>query len=307
MKKYFCVLLATVLLFLTGCMKAPERNNKIIATSFYPVYIFTLNIVDGAEGLEVKCMAEQSTGCLHDYTLTARDARLLNDASAFVINGAGMEAFVEDLYETVEQLPVVDSSTGIDILCGDGEAAHTHDEDDLHGHNHAHSENSHIWMSVANAKKQVVNITNGLTHIFPEYKELFEKNKDEYLKRLSSLDKEVISAKAELQGQKVMTFHTAYDYLAKDLGIEIVRCVESDHGGEPSARELAELCDEINKEGINALITEPQYSGSAMGILAEETNASVYILNPVISGNEQKSAYEDIMLENLQIIKKAVK
>ena len=102
-------------------------------------------------------MAEQNIGCLHDYTLTSEDVRLLNDADAFVINGAGMEAFIEDAYKNVESLFVVDSSTGIELICDEtshNEEEHSHEED----HSHNHSVNAHIWLSIENAKKQIENI-----------------------------------------------------------------------------------------------------------------------------------------------------
>ena len=61
-------------------------------------------------------MAEQNTGCLHDYQLLSRDARLISDADVFIINGAGMETFLEDVYLSVEDLTVIDSSENVDLL-----------------------------------------------------------------------------------------------------------------------------------------------------------------------------------------------
>lgn len=306
MKKFLGVFLAFTLLFLSGCTSKPKEDGKVIAASFYPVYIFTLNIVDGVEDLQVQCMAEQNTGCLHDYTITARDAKLLNDADVFVINGAGMEGFVEELYGTVDTLSVIDSSEGIELIC-DGEHEHHGGEEEDSSHGHSHEENSHIWMSVSNAKKQIINIKNGLVKAFPEYKTEFENNCQLYLERLEPLESEIARACVNVTGKKVVTFHAAYEYLAADLGMEIVDCIESDDGGEPSAKALAHLCDEIRETDVAALITEPQYSGSSVGVLSDETGVSVYTLDPITSGAVEKNAYESIMSENLKLIEKAVK
>jgi zinc transport system substrate-binding protein len=164
LKKFLAIFLVASILILSGCGTADIKKDKekLIAVSFYPVYIFTINLTDGLEDLRVECMAEQSVGCLHDYSLTSKDARLLSDAEVFIINGAGMEGFVDGLDETVENLEIIDSSAGIEFLCESG--GHSVDVEDnhshSHSHNHAHSENSHIWMSVENAKKQVQNIKN---------------------------------------------------------------------------------------------------------------------------------------------------
>ena len=132
---------------MSGCGAiSVQKSNNLIVTSLYPIYVFTLNIVDGVEGVELKCMAEQNTGCLHDYTLTAGDAKLLSDCSVFVVNGAGMEGFLEDVESLSEDARIIDSSEGVALIC-----AH-HDESDEHAegeHHHAHAENSHIHKRIA--------------------------------------------------------------------------------------------------------------------------------------------------------------
>ena len=107
--------------------------------------------------------------------------------------------------------------------------------------------------------------------------------------------------------KKVITFHKAYDYLAMDLGFQVVACIESDEGGEPSAKKLAELTKHIKEDEICALFIEPQYTGSAAEILKNETDINIYIINPVTSGEASLTAYEDIMKENYELILKAVK
>ncbi len=303
MKKITAILLCVALLILSGCTAVPPaKNGKVIAVSFYPVYIFTLNLLNGIEGVEVKCMAEQSVGCLHDYSVTAKDAKLVSDCEAFVINGAGMESFIEDLYSTVENLRVIDSSESVELLC-----SHHHHEEESDGHSHNHAENSHIWMSVDNAMKQVENISKGLTDIFPQYKAEIKENEALYVKRLGELKAEIQSTKAQVQGQSIVSFHDAYAYLAEDLGFHISATVESDDGGEPSAKKLAQLSDEILENNIKSLFIEPQYEGNAANILANETGAEIYVLNPVINGENSLTAYEDVMRQNIQTILKAVK
>lgn len=307
MKKFVAILLVCLLVFLSGCnVNTEDENSKdIIVTSFYPVYIFTLNLVNGIDEVEVCRMAEHNTGCLHDYSLTAKDAKLLNDAKVLVINGAGMELFVEDLYKTVENLFVVDSSLNIEFIYNDG---HDHEENSSHEneHDHNHTVNSHIWLSVKNAKKQVLNIKNGLIKAYPQYETQINSNYADYFERLDSLDKQLADVYSALEGKKVVTFHRAYDYMAADAGFEIVDCIESDDGNEPSPKKLSHLCDEMRSQNITKIFTEPYYSGSAADILASEIGSKVYVLNPVLTGEAKLTAYEDIMLENYKIICEAV-
>ena len=300
-----CVVLALTLLIFSGCAgNTPEaQEGKVtVLASFYPVYIFTLNLLNGIEEINVECMAEQSVGCLHDYTLTAKDARLLSDAQVLVINGAGMEGFLEDAFQSVENLNVIDSSLNIELICNE---EHNHEEE--HNEHHHHHENSHIWFSVENAKKQVENIKNGLVKELPQYENQIEDNFKDYIARLNALEEERKRIFHSSNSINIISFHGAFEYLAEDVGVNISAFIESDEGYEPSARELASLSEKIKNENIKALFVAPDYSGSAAEILKREANAEIYVINPIISGEEVLTAYEDIMKENYQIILKAVK
>lgn len=308
MKRAVAILLIISLLFLCACSAEPEDGETVIAASFYPVYIFTKNLLDGVDGVSVRRLAENHVGCLHDYTLLASDARLLADSAALVINGAGMESFIEDAYKNNEELFIIDSSIGIELIseCGEHEEheGHSHEEHSHEGH--SHEVNSHIWMSVDNAVIQVENIAKALCEIFPENAQKITYNKDVYLGRLKMLKAELIHDSFSLRNTPIISFHEAYAYMAKELSLDIVESIESDEGGEPTATELAELTGVINEKGVKALFTETYYKGSAANILSFETGVPVYTLNPVTSGEDSLTAYEDIMRENLSVLLKAV-
>ena len=303
MKRFICVLLVVSILCLNACTSnAPRTDDKItVAASFYPVYIFTVNLLNGIEEINVECMAEQSVGCLHDYTLTARDAKLLNDAQVLVINGAGMESFLEDALRSIRNLNVIDSSVSIHTICK--EEHHPEEKSD----DHHHHENSHIWLSLANARVQVGNIRNELIKEFPQYENEIEDNYSDYIERLDALEEKREKIALQTNRVNIISFHGSYEYLAEDVGLKICHTIESDEGYEPSAKEIANLSNRIKNENIKALFVSPDYSGSAAEILKRETNTDIYVINPIISGEDVLTAYEDIMEENYKMILKAVK
>jgi Trk K+ transport system NAD-binding subunit len=78
----------------------------------------------------------------------------------------------------------------------------------------------------------------------------------------------------------------------------------SDSGFEVTVLDEKEsVVEEIKNQGIEALFIEPEYEGSSADILSNETGVMVYTLNPVLNGEKNKTAYEDIMRSNLEIIK----
>lgn len=303
LKRAVAILLIISLLFLCACSREPNGDETVITASFYPVYIFTKNLLDGVDGVSVRRLAENHVGCLHDYTLLASDARLLADSAALVINGAGMESFIEDAYKNNEELFIIDSSVGIELIS----ECEEHEGHEEHSHEgHSHEVNSHIWMSVDNAVLQVENIAASLCEIFPESAQKIMHNRDVYSGRLKMLKAELIRDGFSLRNTPIISFHEAYAYMAKELSLNIVESIESDEGGEPTAAELAELTGVINEKGVKALFTETYYKGSVANILSFETGIPVYTLNPVTNGEDSLTAYEDIMRENLSVLLKAV-
>ena len=308
MKKILSSVLVLILIISAccSCTTPPIQNDNILlVTSFYPIYIFTLNIVNGIDEINVSCMAEQNTGCLHDYQILSRDAKLIADADVFIINGAGMETFLEDVYMSNENLRVIDSSEGVALIENCDEHHENHNEESHHDHNH--SVNSHIWMSPENAKIQVKNIAESLKSFYPQYKDTIEENEKNYINRLTVLNEELTEKTKAIKNENIITFHESYDYLASEYSFNVIATVESHEGGEPSAKGLAELIDIIEEHNVNVLFTEPDYKGSSATILSSETGAEICTLNPVIRGEQTLTAYEDIMRENIEIILKAVK
>ena len=114
-----------------------------VVTSFYPMYIATLNIVDGVKGVRLENLSEPQTGCLHDFQLTPEDMKLLSTADVFVINGGGIESFMSDVAKAYPKLDVVEACEDVVLLSDDeSDSDHDHDHDadteSDSGHEHDH-------------------------------------------------------------------------------------------------------------------------------------------------------------------------
>lgn len=309
MKKLYRIIKILTVTFLcaslfAGCTQTPKSDKKKIVTSFYPVYLFTSNLTRGIDEIEVENMTEQNTGCLHDYQLLSGDMKMLGEASALVVNGAGMESFLDKITEQLPDLEIITAAENVQLL----EEEHCHEEHDHEHEGHHHGANAHVWLSVPNVINEVEHIAGELCRIFPHHESVIVENRDDYVERLKCADNEIREILSPVNGAKVLSFHEAYDYFAEEYGIVISGAIEADDGGEPGTRELIETIELIRNENIKALFTEPGYKGSAAGILSRETGAGIYELNPVTSFSDSGdlSAYEEIMIENAKIIRKAV-
>lgn len=290
MKKFLAALLAAMLLPL-GAMA------ETIVTSFYPIYIFALNLTEGVEGMEVRNLTTPDTGCLHDYQLQTGDMKKLATADAFLINGAGMESYLAGVMEAFPQLPVVDASVGIELLC-------TQEHD--HDHEHDHSEtNAHVWLDAENAQIMVRNLAQGLMAACPDKAEAIAANRDAYLTRLAALDEEITAALAELPRKDIVTFHEAFPYFANAYGLNVAAVVNREPSDSLSPARLAELVKLVRSLEVPPLFVEPQYEDMAAQTLARETGAKLYTLDPAVTGPEQNvplTYYEDVMRANVQVL-----
>ena len=291
----FCLLIALCLL-LTGCggtntAGGGKDGSFHIVTSFYPMYIATLNITQGIDGVTVTNMTKPQTGCLHDYQLMTEDMKTLEKADAFVINGAGMESFLDKVIKQQKSLKVIDASKGIDLL-KDGD-----------------EENPHVWLSVTDAIAQVKNIAEQLKAADPKHADAYEKNAAAYIKKLEALKAEMHAELDTVPNKDIVTFHEAFPYFAKEFGLNIISVVEREPGTEPTPAELQETIEQVKALPVKVLFTEPQYSPSAAETIARETGAKIYTLDPIVTGeaNEQAlNAYIDTMKKNMETLKTAL-
>ena len=295
--KILSLLLLVLSVALVGCGGADKGAEKKsaepfrIVTSFYPMYVATINITDGVDGVEVYNMTKPQTGCLHDYQLMTEDMKTLEKADAFVINGAGMEDFMDKVTEQQKKLKVIDASRGIELI---------HDDE---------GDNPHVWLSVTDEIAQVRNIADQLKEADPAHADKYEKNAAAYIEKLTALKNEMHAALDNVPHKDIVTFHEAFPYFAKEFNLNIIGVVEREPGTEPTPTELQETIEQVNALPTKVLFTEPQYSPAAAETIARETGAKIYTLDPVVTGeatSTAKDAYIDTMKKNMKVLQEAL-
>ncbi len=296
MKKILMILTLCAMVVVAGCGGVSEKKEDKfhIVTSFYPMYIDAANIAQGVEGVEVINMTKPQTGCLHDYQLTTEDMKTLEKADVFIINGIGMESFMEKAMEAQKGLKVIDASKSdkINVIMNGDEP------------------NPHVWMSVTYSIAQVKAITSQLCEIDPAHEKEYKKNALDYVMKLEKLREDMHMELDTLPNKDIVTFHEAFPYFAKEFKLHIVAVIEREPGTEPTPKELEDTIGIVSKLPVKALFTEPQYSPAAAETIARETGAHVYILDPVVTGeaNEKaRDAYIDSMKKNMEVLREALK
>ncbi len=342
-KAVFMICLLAIAFGLTAMIVAfTEKKEKedgfLCVTSFYPVQLLAEAVSEGAAGVTVRNLTENHSGCIHDYTLTTRDMRLLSEAELFLINGGEMELFLEKAATEYKDLEIVDTSEGYAFLEGvghnhdhgtghDAEEAYEHEEhaevctdpthahgenDGDNAHGHSHALNAHIWMDIDGYLLQLSRVEETFVRLDPAQESLYRANAQSCREELIKLKDEYDVVKTELTGEETVVFHEGFVYLLQMLGMETVHCLSMDADTQIAAGEAAEIMEECKLHGITLLFAEEGYAATVNDTFAKELSGEVVVLDPVTGYPEETSTgksgislYCESMRTNLERIKSA--
>jgi manganese/iron transport system substrate-binding protein len=212
----------------------------------------------------------------HTYEPPPSQIAKLSQAKLVVMNGLDLEAGLEKvIHENVSSsATVLELAAGLPTL----------------------EDNPHLWLDVQNGMTYVERIRDALVSIDPANADIYGTNADTYLAELRTLDQEVAAAVESIppENRKLVTFHDAYPYLAQRYGLQIVGFVVESPGKEPSAKEVVDLTQAIEDEGVPAVFTEPQFSARVLELAADDAGVEVCTLYSDAFSDDVQS-YVDLM------------
>lgn len=289
MKKKTLIILAIILIVVllvplgAGKSKNQNKDDKLnILTTFYPVYLFTQNVTEGTD-VVVKSLDVESAGCLHGYQLTTGNMKDIETSDVIIINGAEMEkTFIYDIKELYPNKTIIDTSSGVELI-------NSKFEDEV---------NSHIWLSVINAKIQVNNIAKELSKYDEENAYVYTENANKYISKLDELiesyDKQTIN---------VVAMHDSISYFARDLGLNVIDIIQNDEEDTPTQKRITEIVNNMKENNVKAILMENTYSDRLASLLANETGAKIYYFDSITNGNGDMTEYIEKIQKNYDMIK----
>lgn len=311
-----------------------EKEKFTVVTSFYPMYIATLNIVDGADDVTLENLSEPQTGCLHDFQLTPEDMKLLSTADLFVINGGGIESFMSDVAKTYPDLTVTEACKDVQQLIDEDEEdidGHEHEDSDDHSHDHVSDsgnsgdndkkdthdhdesedghdhgdENAHAWMSVSRYRTMVSTIAEALSKADPSNAAIYNSNAKEYDQKLAELEQEENKIKEKTNGKDIIIFHEAYEYVADDFGMNVRYLMDLDEERAVSAGEVSDVIAAVKNDGVSVILAEELYGKDLGDTVSRETDVKMVYIDPLNRGDYDKNSYIEGMEKNFKLIEGA--
>ncbi|MBM3863877.1 MAG: ABC transporter substrate-binding protein [Verrucomicrobia bacterium] len=281
-----------------------------IVTSFLPIQSHTLAIA--GQNAEVVQLLGKDAGP-HDFQLSPSDVKKLAEADLFIINGAGIEDWLDDLVKKSgnKDLVIVDTSKGVDLVESPEEVAiaggHGHHHHHGHNHHHHHGDggNPHIWLDPVIAQKQAANIVAALQKADPANAAAYAENGEAYAAELEALDAEYRATLAPLPTKNLVSFHDAFPYLSARYGLNYLGAIAEFPEKDPTPRQLASLADKIRELKVGVIFAETGYARGLLAKIAKETGAKVSSLDTLEVGQGGAKAYLERMRKNLSSLQRA--
>jgi ABC-type Zn uptake system ZnuABC Zn-binding protein ZnuA len=203
---------------------------------------------------------------VHTFEPTPSDIRTVSAARLIVMNGLGLDDWLRDTITNAAaaDVPLVELGVdlpGVELLPGEDPG----------------TQNPHLWMAVPYAIGYVDRIEAALVAADASHAAVFARQAEHYRQRLQALDARVREEIGTIPAadRKLVTFHDAFPYFAREYGLEIVGVAVDAPGQDPSAGEIAALIDAIRTSGVKAIFSENQFPTRVVDQIAAETGATV--------------------------------
>jgi ABC-type Zn uptake system ZnuABC Zn-binding protein ZnuA len=258
----------------------PSATLRVVATT---TQVTALTKVVGGDKIELVGLLKANIDP-HEYEPTPADAKSLANAQLIIINGVGLEAWLEKLIKNSDtKAPIVDTSQGVTLRKS---------EDD----NGKREDDPHIWHAIPNVIIMANNIRDGLSKADAAHAETYKANAAAYAAKLNELDQYIKTQLATIPAaqRKLVTNHDTLGYYAERYGLQFVGAVipSMDTNFHPSAKELAKLAQHIKAENVKAIFAESSINPAFARQIAQEAGVKVITglygdtLGPAGSGAE---------------------
>jgi zinc/manganese transport system substrate-binding protein len=286
-----------VSLTMTGAVpvRAQTPAKLPVVATFSILADFARNV--GGERIEVTALVGPN-GDTHVYQPKPADAKELGAARLILVNGLGLEGWIDRLIKASgAKAPVVVATKGI-------KSQQMREEGRV-------ELDPHAWQSIADAKIYVANIRDGLIAADPESASAYRTNAENYLAKLDTLEKEILAEIAKIPPgrRQIITTHDAFGYFGAAYGFRFIAPEGISTETEASARDVAKIIRQVKTQKIPAVFLENVTDPRLMRSIASESGAKIggTLYSDALSPPDgPASTYIDMMRNNVRELSAAL-
>ncbi|MBF0271933.1 MAG: metal ABC transporter substrate-binding protein [Magnetococcales bacterium] len=235
----------------------------------------------------------------HTYEPTPADLRHLKNAKVVVMNGLGLEGWME-------RLVAASGFAGQPVVATTGIAPRMMEKD---GQQIA---DPHAWNSAANGVIYSRNIVKALSEADPDHAKTYQDRGTRYQEEWQQLDEETRRAMQAIPAKqrKLLIGHDAFGYFADRYGLTFLAPQGLSTESESSAATVAGVIRQIKQEGISAYFLESSNDPRLVRQIGQATGAkaggTLYV-ESLSASNGPAATYLQLFRHNVEQLQQAMR
>jgi ABC-type Zn uptake system ZnuABC Zn-binding protein ZnuA len=239
-----------------------------IASTVAPITNIVANIAGDTDAV-IEGLVPEGTNS-HTFEPPPSAAETLEKADVVFINGLVLE-------EPTKDLAVANLKDGATV-CELGTEVLPEDEwiFDFSFPEEGGKPNPHLWTNPPMVKDYARVVADVLTERDPANAEAFAANLAKFSVKVDELDAAVRTATETLpvEARKLVTYHDAYAYFAKEYGWTVVGAIQPSSFEEPTPKEIADLITQVKEEGVKAVFGSEVFPSPVLEQIGKEADVT---------------------------------
>ena len=281
-KKISLIVVLTMVLTLTGCIKRDNLENIDIYTTVYPIEYITTRLY----GEHSNIYSIYPDGIIVDeYTLTTKQIKDYSNTDMFIFNGLDKEKdYVLPMFNENKDIKIIDTSLSMEY----------------------NRRNEELWLDPSNFLMLSQNIRNG----FKEYinngylKNEIDANYEELKVEVSNIDAKLKLMAESATNKTIVVSNELFGFLSK-YNFEVIDLEENDNLTEKTVSDVRELIK--NKTISYIFLKQNEDINSTIKKLVDETDVEIIYLHSISNITEEerndKKDYLSLMNDNIELLK----
>lgn len=169
---------------------------------------------------------------------------------------------------------------------------------------HVHPEgNPHVHLDPRNISIIADIVAERFMMIDSENAKFYQKNLDAFQSKWNNLIKNWEAKAHSLKGRKVVVYHSAWVYLLKWLGMDVVASLEPKPGVPPTASHLGTVLAKVQGKNVKAILVAPFENEDAAQWLSGKSGIPVAHIPFTVGGNDKAQDLPSLFEETIRSLK----
>ncbi len=281
-------------------LSAAESDDMLrVVTTVSPITSLAENI--GGTRISLEGIVPEGVNS-HTYEPAPSVARVMSEADLIILNGL----FLEE--PSLKMARANQKPEAVILTLGDKAITREDWVFDFSFPESGGRPNPHLWTSPDLALKYAELIRDALADLDPANESYYNGNYERLKERIEDLDNRIAAAVETVpeENRKLLTYHDSFPFFAARYGFQVIGAVQPSDFSDPSAREVANLIDQVRESGVPAIFGSEVFPSPVMEQIAKEGGAAFVdkLRDDDLPGShgDPRHSYMGMMASNIEIM-----